>query len=152
MSINIQKILETMKKYLDIPSPTGNTRESILEIQKDFEKLGLNTKTTNTGALIATLNGQNDDEHMLISAHIDNKSPYDYEFRNRLVDIAEENNINYVVDVYNFYSSDASQCMLQGKDVIFASLGPAIDASHHYERTHIDSIKNTTNLLIKYLV
>lgn len=343
MNIDVQKILDNMKRYLDIPSPTGYTKEAITEIQKDFEDLGLSTELTKKGALIATLNGQNNDEHVMITAHIDTlggmvkeisndgklkyakvgggswssiegencyvitrkgkkirgsiipkmasthiygqekanmardqtnmmvrideivkskedvlklginvgdyicmdtrteitesgfiksryldnklavaivleigrflkensiipkytthlyisnyeetghgvsiisektkemiaidvgivgegqesnefsvsiaakdrKSPYDYEFRNKLVDIAEENDIDYVVDVYNFYSSDASQCMHQGKDATFASLGPAVDASHHYERTHINSIINTTNLLIKYLI
>lgn len=95
--------------------------------------------------------GQNSDEYSVSIAAKDKKSVYDYEFRNKLIDIAEDNSIDYKLDVYNFYSSDASQCMLQGKDAIFASLGPAVDASHHYERTHMNSIINTTKLLIKYL-
>ncbi len=66
--------------------------------------------------------------------------------------LTEENNIDYVVDLYNFYSSDATHAAQQGQDVNFASLGPAVDASHHYERTHIDSVMNTTKLLIKYLL
>ena len=343
MDIDIQKLLDDMKKYMAIPSPTGYTKDAIEEIQKDFEKLGLSTNLTKKGALIATLDGKNDDEHVLITAHIDTlgamvkeitndgrlkyvrigggcwsavegencyimtrrgkkirgsiipkmasthlygqakanaerdqnnmlvridekvknkedvlklginvgdyicmdtrtevtesgfvksryldnklavaivleicryfkensltpehtthfyisnyeetgngvsiipektkemiaidvgivgegqesneysvsivakdrKSPYDYEFRNKLVDIAEENNIRYKVDLYNFYSSDSTHVAEQGKDVHFASLGPAVDASHHYERTHIDSIINTTKLLINYLL
>ncbi len=342
MEIDIDMILKDMKKYLAIHSPAGYTKEAIEEIQKELESLGLSTELTNKGALIVTLKGQNDNEHVMLSAHIDTlgaivkeitkdgrikyhkvgggcwssvegencyiitrkgkkirgsaipkmasthingqekanvvrdqsnmlirideivkskedvqklginvgdfiafdtrteitesgfvksryldnklavaivleicryfkensitpkytthfyisnyeetghgvsvipdktkemiaidvgivgegqesnefsvsiaakdrKSPYNFEFRNKLVDIAEENGIDYVVDVYNFYSSDATQCMHQGKDVNFASLGPAVDASHHYERTHINSIINTTKLLIKYL-
>ncbi|NMA86952.1 MAG: M42 family metallopeptidase, partial [Tissierellia bacterium] len=96
--------------------------------------------------------GQESNEYSVSVAAKDRRSPYDFEFRNRLVDIAEENNIDYVVDLYNFYSSDATHAAQQGQDVNFASLGPAVDASHHYERTHIDSIINTTKLLINYLL
>ncbi|MBU5438583.1 M42 family metallopeptidase [Tissierella sp. MSJ-40] len=343
MEIDIEFILENMKKYLAIPSPGGYTRESVLKAKEDFEKCGLHTKITNKGALIATLEGKNKDEEVVITAHIDTlggmvkgitnngrlryakvgggswgaiegencyiitrkgkkirgsiipsmasthiyggeggnairnetnmlvrideviknkedviklginvgdfialdtrteitesgfvksryldnklavaivleicryfkenniipkytthfyisnyeemghgvsympekakeiiaidvgivgegqesnefsvsiaakdkRSTYDFEFRNRLVNIAEENGIEYAVDVYNFYSSDATHAVIQGKDINFASLGPAVDASHHYERTHIKSIINTTKLLINYLI
>lgn len=342
MEINTEFILETMKKYLQIPSPGGYTREATLEVKKDFEKFGLKTELTNKGALIGTLEGENNDRHVMITAHIDTlgcmvkeitndgrikygkigggswssiegencyiitrkgkkirgsvipkmasahiygadrdatrngenmfirldeivaskedvlnlginigdficmdtrteitdsgfvksrylddklavailveivryfsennlkpkytthffisnyeeighgvagepekvsemiavdigivgdgqnsdeysvsiaamdrRSPYNFEFRNKLVDIAEENNIRYKLDLYNFYSSDSTHVAGQGKDINFASLGPAVDASHHYERTHISSINNTTELLIKYLL
>lgn len=342
MEINTEFILKAMKKYLQIPSPGGYTREAILEVKKDFEKFKVKTKLTNKGALIGTLKGENDEKHVMITAHIDTlgcmvnditsdgklkykkvggsswssiegencyiitrkgkkirgsiiptmasahiygeakndprseesmrvrideivaskedvldlginigdficmdtrkeitdsgfvksrylddklavailveiaryfsenklkpkytthffisnyeeighgvagepekvaemiavdigivgegqhsdeysvsiaamdrRSPYNFEFRNKLVDIAEENNIRYKVDLYNFYSSDSTHVAGQGKDINFASLGPAVDASHHYERTHISSINNTTELLIKYLL
>lgn len=96
--------------------------------------------------------GQNSDEYSVSIAAMDRRSPYNFEFRNKLVDIAEENNIRYKLDLYNFYSSDSTHVAGQGKDINFASLGPAVDASHHYERTHISSINNTTELLIKYLL
>ena len=96
--------------------------------------------------------GQHSDEYSVSIAAMDRRSPYNFEFRNKLVDIAEENNIRYKVDLYNFYSSDSTHVAGQGKDINFASLGPAVDASHHYERTHISSINNTTELLIKYLL
>ena len=341
MKIDMENILNNMKKYLDIPSPGGYTKEAMLEVKKDFEMYGLKTKVTNKKALIATLEGENDEEHVMITAHIDTlglmvknitsdgklkydkigggswssiegencyiltrkgkkirgsiipiiasahiygpdkndardenvmrvridedmnskedvlnlginigdficldtrtevtesgfvksrylddklavailveiaryfsennikpkyttrffisnyeeighgvagipekvkemiavdigivgegqnsdehsvsivakdrRSPYEFEFRNKLVDIAEDNNIRYKVDLYNFYSSDSTHVAGQGKDVNFASLGPAVDASHHYERTHMDSIINTTKLLLSYL-
>lgn len=43
MDVDIQKLLDNMKKYMAIPSPTGYTKEAIEEVQKDFEKLGLTT-------------------------------------------------------------------------------------------------------------
>ncbi len=96
--------------------------------------------------------GQQSNEFSTSIVAKDGRSPYDFEFRNKLVKIAEENNIRYVVDLYNRYSSDATHFVQQGKDVNFACLGPGVDASHHYERTHIESIKNTAYLLIKYSI
>lgn len=343
MEIDTEFILDNMKKYLSIPSPGGYTKEAILEAKEDFEKFGLSTKITNKGALMGTLEGENDNRHIMITAHIDTlgamvkeikdngriryhkiggsswgsiegencyiitrkgkkirgsiipkvasthtygsvkgnearnednmfvrideivenkddvfklginvgdficmdtrteitdsgfvksryldnklavaivmeitryfkennlkpkytthfyisnyeeighgvsviperteeiiaidvgivgegqqssefsvtivakdrRSPYDFEFRNKLVEIAEKNNIKYAVDVHNFYSSDATHCATQGKDINFACLGPGVDASHHYERTHILSIENTANLLKSYML
>ncbi len=71
MQINTENILNKMKKYLEIPSPGGFTKEATLEVKKDFEMYGLKTKLTNKGALIATLEGENDEEHVMITAHID---------------------------------------------------------------------------------
>lgn len=71
MNLDINNVLRYMKKYLDIPSPGGYTDIAVLESKKDFEKLGLQTKLTNKGALIATLEGEDDENHITISAHMD---------------------------------------------------------------------------------
>lgn len=96
--------------------------------------------------------GQESDEFSVSIAAKDHFSPYNFDFRNRLVSLAEKNNIAYKVDVYNYYGSDATQAATSGIDVNFASLGPGVDASHHYERTHIESIENTIKLLLAYIV
>jgi putative aminopeptidase FrvX len=36
-------------------------------------------------------------------------------------------------------------------DVRVALLGPGIDASHNYERTHLDALVATAQLIIEYL-
>lgn len=101
---------------------------------------------------IGTVGGeQASDEFSVSIAAKDGVTPYDYELRNKLVDIAEKNNISYNVDVYNSYSSDATQGIKMGHDFKFACVGPGVDATHHYERTHIEAIENTTKLLIKYI-
>lgn len=82
----------------------------------------------------------------------DSRTPYDFKLRKKLSDICEKNNIEYKVDVYNRYGSDASVGVLQGLNVNFACVGPGVDATHHYERTHIRSIENTIKLLIKYAI
>lgn len=64
---------------------------------------------------------------------------------------AEENDIKYTVDVYNRYGSDATAAIVQGFDFRCGCIGPSVESSHHYERTHIDGLIETVNLLIAYL-
>ena len=95
---------------------------------------------------------QQSDEFSVSIAAKDRTTPYDYELRNKLVEISEKNNIDYKVDVYISYSSDATQAMRQGFDFKFACIGPGVDATHHYERTHVKAIENTMKLLINYII
>ena len=91
------------------------------------------------------------DERKVSIAAKDNKTPYDIEVRKGLMRAAEEMDINYTVDVYNRYGSDASAAVLQGFDFKCGCIGPSVDASHHYERTHIDGVIETVRLMIAYL-
>lgn len=95
--------------------------------------------------------GQTSDEHAVTICAKDSRTPYDFGFKKKLVEIAEDSGINYRIDVHNRYGSDASMSVLQGVDVNFACIGPGVDATHHYERTHIDSILNNIKLVIAYL-
>lgn len=91
-----------------------------------------------------------DEKKVSISAK-DNKTPYSLDIRKKMVEICQNKKIGYTVDVYNRYGSDASAAILQGFDFKIACIGPSVEASHHYERTHIDGIVATINLLIEYL-
>lgn len=91
-----------------------------------------------------------DEKKVSISAK-DNKTPYSLDIRKKMVEICQNKKIGYTVDVYNRYGSDASAAILQGFDFKIACIGPSVEASHHYERTHIDGIIATINLLIEYL-
>lgn len=95
--------------------------------------------------------GHTSDEHAVTICAKDSRTPYDFEFRKRLVELAEARDINYRVDVHFRYGSDASISALQGADVNFACIGPGVDATHHYERTHMDAILNNIKLVIEYV-
>lgn len=96
--------------------------------------------------------GHTSDEKSVTIVAKDSRTPYDFGFRNRLVQLAEEKGIPYRVDVHYRYGSDASLAMLQGVDANFACIGMGVDATHHYERTHIDGVENNIKLLIEYLM
>lgn len=81
----------------------------------------------------------------------DSRTPYDYALRSKLIDACLEKGIDYTLDVHNRYGSDASLAVTQGFDVNFSCIGPSVDASHHYERTHRDGVIETIKLLIEVL-
>ena len=81
----------------------------------------------------------------------DASGPYNYEFRNHLVQLAKENGIQYKLDIYPYYGSDASAAMRAGAEVRHALLGAGIESSHSYERTHIDSVEQTHRMVDVYL-
>ena len=65
--------------------------------------------------------------------------------------LAKENGIEYKLDIYPYYGSDASAAMRAGAEVKHALLGAGIESSHSYERTHIDSVEQTHKLVNAYL-
>ncbi len=81
----------------------------------------------------------------------DGSGPYDYEMTSKLISLAKENKLNYAVDIYPFYSSDASAALRGGADIKAALIGAGIHASHGMERTHIEGIINTIKLIEAYV-
>lgn len=96
--------------------------------------------------------GQTSDEYSVTICAKDSSGPYDFELRKRLVEIAKNNDINYKIDIYPFYGSDASAAMRAGWEFKHGLIGPGVDASHSHERTHKDAVENTIKLGVKYLV
>jgi putative aminopeptidase FrvX len=95
--------------------------------------------------------GQSTDEYTVSICVKDGTGPYHFELRKNLVRLAEENNIEYKLDIYPFYGSDASAAIRAGHDIVHGLIGPGIDSSHAFERTHRDSIENTAKLLYFYV-
>ena len=78
-------------------------------------------------------------------------SDENYDVVNGLVKAAKENNIDFAVDVYPYYGSDADVALTAGYDVRHGLIGSGVYASHGYERSHVDGVKNTFELLKAYL-
>ena len=94
---------------------------------------------------------QQTDEYTVSICVKDASGPYNYEFRNHLVQLAKDNDIQYKLDIYPYYGSDASAAMRAGAEVKHALLGAGIESSHSYERTHIDSVEQTHKMVDVYL-
>ena len=81
----------------------------------------------------------------------DSGGPYDYEMTTKLINLAKENHLNFAVDIYPHYSSDATVAMRAGNNIKAALIGPGVHASHGLERTHYLALENTVKLLLLYL-
>ena len=96
--------------------------------------------------------GQNSDEFSVGICVKDSGGPYSLEMKQRLVGLCRAAGIPYKLDIYPFYGSDVATVWRAGADVIAGLIGPGVDASHHYERTHVDSLAATVELLIEFLL
>ena len=94
---------------------------------------------------------QASDEYTVSICAKDGSGPYHVGLRQHLVSLCQEYQIPYQVDIYPYYSSDASAAMRAGHDLRHGLLGAGIEASHAYERTHAKSVDATYQLLFEYL-
>lgn len=81
----------------------------------------------------------------------DSGGPYSYEVVKKLIAAADEKKADYAVDVYPHYGSDVEATLHAGYDIRHGLIGPGVYASHGYERSHIDGVKNTLLVLLGYL-
>ena len=81
----------------------------------------------------------------------DGGGPYNYECTTALLKCAMDNGIDYAMDVYHNYSSDVDVTLRAGYDIKHCLIGPGVYASHGYERTHLDGLNATYDLLKAYL-
>lgn len=95
--------------------------------------------------------GQTSDEFSVTICAKDSTGPYDLEFRKQLICLAKDEGLSYKIDIYPSYGSDASAALRAGHDFRTALIGPGVDASHAYERTHLEAIQHTIRLALLYL-
>ena len=82
----------------------------------------------------------------------DARSTYTYEMVNRMIAYAEKADVDYGVDIYHRYSTDATAAFLSRNDLQVAAFGMPTCCSHGRERAHMDGITGTCNLLLAYLL
>jgi putative aminopeptidase FrvX len=102
--------------------------------------------------MAAVGSGQASDEFHATLCVKDSGGPYHYELSQRLRQIADEHGIAHKVDIYPYYGSDGEAYWRAGGDVAVALIGPGVDASHNYERTHTDALIATTRWILAYLL
>ncbi len=96
-------------------------------------------------------NGLSCTEHQVSICAKDSRGPYTYDVVTNLINAAKRQNIDFAVDVYPYYGSDADVALTAGHDVRHGLIGAGVYASHGYERSHIDGIRNTFLLLTEYV-
>lgn len=91
-------------------------------------------------------------EHQVSICAKDSCGPYTYDVVTDLITAARENKIDFAVDVYPHYGSDADAALTAGYDVRHGLIGAGVYASHGYERSHVDGVENTLELMKAYLI
>jgi putative aminopeptidase FrvX len=102
--------------------------------------------------MAAVGDGQNSDEFHATLCVKDSGGPYHNGLSQTLRTLAEAAGIPYKVDIYPFYGSDGEAFWRAGGDVALALIGPGVDASHNYERTHLEALLATTRWIVAYLL
>ncbi|HSF82642.1 MAG TPA: M42 family metallopeptidase [Anaerolineales bacterium] len=102
--------------------------------------------------MAAVGDGQTSDEFHATLCVKDSGGPYHHGLSQQLREIAEEHAIPYKVDIYPYYRSDGEAYWTAGGDVAVALIGPGVDASHNYERTHLEALSATSRWVLGYLL
>ena len=89
-------------------------------------------------------------EHAVSICAKDAFTMYDYELTNRLIRYAEKADCPYAVDTFTRYSTDGAAALKGGNNLRSAAFGMAVYGSHGMERTHVDGLCATTNLMLAY--
>lgn len=141
--------------------------DSGIEPQIDCHPLFTITEETGTGAagvlpwdvsefvgidIAPVAPGQHSSEHAVSVAMQDSGGPYDYHLSRHLLRLGAENDLPVRRDMFRYYFSDAHSAVTSGHDIRTALLAFGCDATHGYERTHIDSLAALSRLLGAYML
>lgn len=94
--------------------------------------------------------GQNARETGVTLCALDTSGPFDYHMVQKLKGLCRKYEIPYQIDVFRYYYSDANSAVTAGHDVRDALITFGTDATHGYERTHLDSLESIARLLVVY--
>lgn len=96
--------------------------------------------------------GQTSDEFHATLCVKDSGGPYHHGLSQHLRRLACDYAIPHKIDIYPYYGSDGEAFWRAGGDVAVALIGPGVDASHNYERTHLEALTATTQWIMAYLL
>ena len=102
--------------------------------------------------MAAVGDGQASDEFHATLCVKDSGGPYHHGLSEQMRQLAEDYAIPHKVDIYPYYGSDGEAFWRAGGDVAVALIGPGVDASHNYERTHTEALEATANWCAAYLL
>ena len=141
-------------------------RESSLEVALDSFLLFTISEEVGVGAshilhgdvaeMVSVDNGiiapdQNTIDRGVTLAMKDSSGPFDIHLTRHLIDLCLQGGIPFSRDIFLHYRSDAAAALEAGNDIRTALICFGLDASHGYERTHMDSLLAVASLVTAYL-
>lgn len=97
-----------------------------------------------------TAPGQNSSEFGVTVSMADTTGPFDYHLTHHLLQLAKEFGVPHQRDVFRYYRSDSAAAVEAGNDIRTALLTFGIDASHGYERIHVNALESLARLIVIY--
>lgn len=94
--------------------------------------------------------GQNSSEYCVSIAMMDSDGPFDYHLAHKLIRLCDTHGIPMRRDVFRYYHSDSASAIDAGNDIRTALVCFGTDATHGWERTHIESLVALGHLLYRY--
>ena len=94
--------------------------------------------------------GQNAREKGVTLCAQDTSGPFDRLLTGHLRKLCQQEEIACRMDVFRYYYSDANAALMAGHDLRDALITFGTDATHGYERTHMDSLDSVARLLVAY--
>lgn len=95
--------------------------------------------------------GQASSEFGVTVAMADSTGPFDYHLTRRMIDLCRENGIPYQREILKYYRCDSASAIEAGNDIRTALVCFGLDASHGYERIHLDALFCLAQLLTAYV-
>jgi putative aminopeptidase FrvX len=146
--------------FLALKNDGQRPRQTITALLSNYEEVGHGAASglpddlheLVTVDMAAVGDGQNSDEFSVGICLKDSGGPYHTDLTRRLRTLAAEANIPHKTDIYPHYGSDGEVYWGAGGAAQVALIGPGVDASHAYERTHSNSLIHTTRLIARYLL
>src|SRR5690606_1357752 len=80
----------------------------------------------------------------------DMTGPFDWHVCQKLVKLCREHGIPFQRDVFRYYRSDSAAALVAGADVRTGLITFGVDASHGYERVHVDALLALASLVVAY--
>lgn len=96
--------------------------------------------------------GQTGSEYHCSICLKDSGGPYSKQLSDKLRGTADRAGVELRPDLYRHYGSDGTMYWRAGGTAQVALIGPGVDTSHGYERTHVDALRDTAVLISEYLL
>lgn len=94
--------------------------------------------------------GQNSAETGATITMADSSGPFDYHLTHHLLNLCQGAAIPHQRDVFKYYRCDGASAVEAGNDIRTALIAFGVDASHGYERTHMDALVSVARLIVEY--
>ena len=93
---------------------------------------------------------QNSSEQGVTIAMADSTGPFDYHLTHHLLGLCQSLGIDYERDIFHHYRCDGASAVEAGNDIRSGLVAFGVDASHGYERTHLNALDSVCQLVIAY--